>query len=73
MPARICKDFQPDSAREGLFFEDIKIMREAVGERAKIKAAGGIRDFKTAELMIKAGADRIGASAGIDIVKGSMN
>ncbi|MCQ4726866.1 deoxyribose-phosphate aldolase [Anaerotignum faecicola] len=57
----------------GAVFEDIKIMREAVGERAKIKAAGGIRDFKTAELMIKAGADRIGASAGIDIVKGSMN
>lgn len=36
----------------------------------KVKAAGGIRDFATAQAMIFAGADRIGASRSVNIVSG---
>lgn len=52
----------------GARVEDIKIMKEIVGDKLKIKAAGGIRDYETAMAMIKAGADRIGASSSIAIV-----
>jgi deoxyribose-phosphate aldolase len=48
---------------------DVKLMRETVGESIGVKAAGGIRDYKTTMEMINAGANRIGASAGIAIVK----
>lgn len=37
--------------------------------RAQVKASGGIRDLKTVQEMIKAGADRIGASASVAIMK----
>lgn len=50
--------------------EDIRLMREVVGEGIGIKASGGIRDAKTARAMIEAGANRIGASAGVAIVSG---
>lgn len=49
--------------------EDVKLMRETVGKNIGVKAAGGIRDYKTTMEMINAGASRIGASAGINIVK----
>ena len=44
-------------------------MKRAVGGRAKVKAAGGIRTYEDVKRMIDAGADRIGASAGIAIVE----
>jgi deoxyribose-phosphate aldolase len=44
-------------------------MREVVGQKIGVKAAGGVRDRATAEEMVKAGANRIGASAGIRIVQ----
>lgn len=50
---------------------DVKLMRETVGQNIGVKAAGGIRDYKTTMEMIDAGATRIGASAGIAIVKQS--
>lgn len=53
----------------GATAEDVRLMRETVSERVRVKAAGGIRDYKTAMAMIEAGADRLGASAGISIVK----
>lgn len=53
----------------GASVEDIILMRGIVGDDMKIKASGGIRDFKTASAMIDAGADRIGASASVEIVK----
>ena len=53
----------------GATVEDIKLMREAVGPTIGVKASGGIRDKETAEAMIEAGATRIGASAGITIVR----
>jgi len=49
--------------------EDVKLMHEAVSHLGlKVKASGGIRDYKTAMSMIEAGADRIGTSSGVEIV-----
>lgn len=48
--------------------EDVRLMKETVGDRAKVKASGGIHTREEALAMIEAGADRIGASAGIAIV-----
>lgn len=52
----------------GATVEDVKLMREAVGDSMGVKASGGIRDTKTAEAMIAAGASRIGASKSIAII-----
>lgn len=49
--------------------EDVLLLNNTAQGRIKIKASGGIRDLKTAEVMINAGADRIGTSSGIAIVK----
>lgn len=50
---------------------DVALMREAVGPRIGVKAAGGIRTRDDVEEMIAAGATRIGASAGVKIVTGA--
>ena len=47
----------------------VELMRESVSRNVRVKASGGIRDRETALAMIEAGADRIGASAGIEICK----
>lgn len=52
----------------GATTHDIALMRKTVGPEMGVKASGGIRDFATAMAMIEAGANRIGASAGIEIV-----
>lgn len=52
----------------GATVEDVKLMRNAVGDTMGVKASGGIRDTKTAEAMIAAGASRIGASKSIAII-----
>lgn len=49
--------------------EDVKLMRETVGENLGVKASGGIRDYETAKKMVNAGASRIGASSSVKIVK----
>ena len=54
----------------GASVEDVRIMKEAVGDRLGIKASGGIRDRETALTMIRAGATRIGTSSGVAIVAG---
>ena len=53
----------------GATVEDVALMRKVVGEEMGVKAAGGIRDKETAEAMLDAGADRLGASAGVQICK----
>ena len=53
----------------GATFDDVALMKEHVGDAVKVKAAGGIRDAKTFMKMIECGAQRIGTSAGISIVK----
>lgn len=50
--------------------EDIALMRKTVGPDIGVKASGGVRNAADAEAMIAAGATRIGASAGIEIVNG---
>lgn len=52
----------------GATVEDVEIIRRAVGDRAGVKAAGGIRTADQAIAMIKAGANRIGSSHGVDII-----
>lgn len=54
----------------GATVEDIALMRDLVGPELGVKASGGVRDKATAEAMIKAGANRIGASASVEIVTG---
>ena len=56
----------------GATVEDVALMKKTV-PGMQVKAAGGIRDRKTALAMIEAGADRLGASAGIAIVQGEAD
>jgi len=56
-------------ASGGATVEDVALIRHVVGPELGIKAAGGIRTREDAESMIKAGATRIGASAGVKIVQ----
>jgi deoxyribose-phosphate aldolase len=53
----------------GATAEDVELMRRAVGPGMGVKAAGGIRTLEEAERMVRAGATRIGASAGVRIVQ----
>lgn len=53
----------------GAKVEDIRLMKSVVGEELKVKASGGVRTKEDAVNMIDAGASRIGASSGINIVK----
>ena len=53
--------------------QDIKLMRETVGENIGVKASGGVRSTADAQAVISAGASRIGASASISIVTGNKD
>lgn len=53
----------------GATIEDVRIMKEAVHGKAKVKAAGGVRTPKDMVKIVAAGADRIGTSAGCSLVK----
>jgi len=55
----------------GATLEDVALMRKIVGPEMGVKASGGIKDFRTAAAMIAAGANRIGAGAGVAIVGGA--
>lgn len=50
---------------------DIALMRKTVGPDLGVKASGGVRDYESTMAMVRAGATRIGASAGIAIVSGA--
>jgi deoxyribose-phosphate aldolase len=52
---------------------DVALMRYVVGSAVGVKASGGIRTAEDAKLMIESGADRIGASASVKIVKGEKS
>jgi deoxyribose-phosphate aldolase len=54
----------------GATVEDVRLLRETVGADVGVKASGGIRTQEEAKAMVAAGATRIGASAGIKIVRG---
>lgn len=53
----------------GATVEDVRLMRQTVGPHMGVKAAGGIRSYADAMAMIEAGANRIGASASVQIVE----
>ena len=52
----------------GATVADVRLMKETVGGRAKVKASGGIRDWNTTLAMLEAGADRVGTSASLAIM-----
>ena len=54
----------------GATIHAVELMRKAVGPNIGVKASGGVHNFDEADAMVKAGATRIGASAGVEIVKG---
>lgn len=54
----------------GATVEDVRLMRRIVGPDVGVKAAGGIHDRADTEEMLEAGANRIGASAGVKIIQG---
>jgi len=57
-------------SKGGATAADVALMRRVVGESMGVKASGGMRDLKAVQLMIQAGATRIGASASVKIVEG---
>lgn len=59
--------FGPGGATAG----DVALMRRVVGDEMGVKASGGVRDLEQMKAMVAAGATRIGASAGVRIVKES--
>lgn len=58
-------------SKEGATVQDVALMRRVVGPGMGIKAAGGVRTFDDAKLMIESGATRVGASASVKIVTGT--
>ena len=57
----------------GATFEDVKLMHDHVGEGVKVKAAGGISSFDDAEKFMSLGADRLGTSRLVKIMKNADN
>lgn len=57
----------------GAKVEDVRLMRDVVGDRLGIKASGGIRDLATAFSMIDAGATRLGCTASVAIIEEMEN
>lgn len=57
-------------ASGGATVHDVELMRRVVGPEMGVKAAGGVRTYEDAEKMLRAGATRIGASAGVKIIQG---
>ncbi len=74
--ALIAKEVGPDFIKTSTGFgtggatvEDVRLMKETVGEKVKVKAAGGIRDLDACLAMIEAGAQRIGTSSSLKILE----
>lgn len=59
-------------SKAGATAHHVALMKKTVGEDLQVKASGGIRDLAKTREMIEAGADRIGASASVEIMKESM-
>ncbi len=53
----------------GATFADVKLMKEHIGKNVKVKAAGGIASLDDAQEFIKLGADRLGTSRIIKLIK----
>jgi deoxyribose-phosphate aldolase len=57
----------------GATFEDVKLMKEHVGEGVMVKAAGGIKNLEDAEEFLRIGADRLGTSRVVKCIKAGEN
>ncbi len=57
----------------GATIEDVVLIKEIVGDKAKIKAAGGVRSYEDLLAMVDAGADRIGTSSGVKLLEGKSS
>lgn len=60
-------------SKVGATVYDVSLMKFVVGNNLKVKASGGIRSFEDAAAMINAGAERLGASAGVKIIAGQKS
>ena len=60
-------------ASAGATVEDVELMRRVVGPDLGVKAAGGVRTLADALAMIRAGATRLGSSAGVQIVREALS
>ena len=58
---------------KGATVETVTLMRRHLPAHIKIKASGGIKDYRFAEQLVNAGASRLGCSAGVSIVKQSLD
>lgn len=74
--AEICNELGPDYVKTSTGFNGtgaseaiVSLLRSLINKKIKVKASGGIRDRATAEVMIGAGADRLGSSSSVLIVK----
>ncbi|MEG2486640.1 MAG: deoxyribose-phosphate aldolase [Cetobacterium sp.] len=72
---QLCLDAKADFVKTstgfgtgGATFEDIQLMKAIVGDKAELKAAGGVRDLATAEKFIALGVTRLGTSSGVELV-----
>ncbi len=72
--AKIAGEVKPDFIKTSTGFgtsgadaEDVRLMKQTVGDAVKVKAAGGIWDWETCKKMLEAGAERIGTSSSIKI------
>ena len=57
---------------KGATVRDVRLIKDAVGDKAEVKASGGIKTLDEMVKLIRAGAMRIGTSAGIEIMKEAM-
>ncbi len=57
---------------KGATVEDVKLLKQSVSERVKVKAAGGIRTWQQAHALLLAGADRLGTSSVAEILKDAL-
>ena len=67
----ICPDYIKTSTGfgpEGATVKNVRLMKQTVGDRVKVKAAGGIRSWDACRAMIEAGAERIGTSSSLKII-----
>lgn len=74
--AQIAREVGPDFIKTSTGFgtggatvEDVRLMKVTVGDKVRVKAAGGIRDLDTCLAMIEAGAERIGTSSSLKILE----
>lgn len=78
--AKIAREIKPDFIKTSTGFgsggakaEDVALMKSIVQDTVKVKAAGGIRDWKCCKAMLEAGAERIGTSSSLKILEEFRN